>query len=1118
MKGGRLRFVVLPATAGVLALGALLWFTAIGQAKPTVTNVSATLVDAGDHNVPVVSTPPATSPPDAAPGSFVAIKVTATLASGEAWRSTSYAFGSGSQTCDNDANRSTAGTHTEYVDATLPETTPTPGSVTVRLYAADGCTGNALGTAESTFKIREKRTNPFVTPHCDTRVALVLDESGSIGSTSGAQQAVISGSKAFVNGLVDSGARLAVIDFNSSARTVSLSPDGVYNNVTSAFASGPFASYINGQYDPSGWTNWQDAFVEVGFLSPMPELVVFLTDGDPTARNPGPDTGFPNGSYLAMNPAFTEANGARQRGIHVFAIGVGAALTNANSKVRLRAISGPKAFPEHPLLESDYTVVSDFRQLEEALATIGRALCSVRARVTKLVDEEGDGTYAPANAWKFDGTVTVSGTPAAPDSYRWLVPGTETGPPSGGNTRTATTADDFTGDPGRAAFVWKPSPTTRTSQIRLADLGKTGYHFVSVSCSKNGNAITVPNTATIDIAGLAITDYVDCVFRNQRNVGKLTVEKRFIGQPVEVSLLIDGKQKAKSADASFGTGPVTVDVGSHGVSEEFTNPAHAALFESRYVCAAGGVILKQGDGVQVTGGIDVSNGASIVCTFTNTRKTLSVAVAKDADPGSVDQPGGEVRFTVAVVNRTPAGVTVTALHDDVFGDLDKDSPAASHSWTASNCDAGVPLAAYDGSVGGADTYTCSFAGNVTGAAGTTHRDTVTATITDASGETASEKATAKVEIVDVRPSIAVTKTATPSVVQNSGLVTFTAVVTNTSPVDALLVDQLTDSIHGDLIRGQVKASCTYGGAPVTLPRSLPIGESFICTFRATVSATETDTVTASGTDPEGNRVADAAEALVTVQITPAPEPPIPPLPPLPPNPEPSPPVELTLHKSAPATVFLDADGRGSFVYEIRGSSTGAAPSATLRDVAPRGATFTRIIDQPAPGVCSISRAGKLLTCSGSLVAGQSYGVKVLASVTASGGTTITNTAFAACKPVPAALCVARASATTRLIGLFLPPSPCATLSVSPSSLLVSGQPQTLVARVRSGGRPVAGATVVVAGPAVRASANTGSTGVARITVTPTVPGVLTVSLRGERACSVQRVGIVAGSTLPSLTG
>ena len=692
-----------------------------------------------------------------------------------------------------------------------------------------------------------------------------------------------------------------------------------------------------------------------------------------------------------------------------------------------------------------------------------------------------------------------------------------TGPPSGGNKRTATTANDFTNAPGSAAFVWKPLPTTQTSQIVLTDVGKSGYHFTDVTCSKNGAALTVTKAATITIPDLTTPDYVDCEFKNQRNVGRLTVNKTFGGQPVEVSLLIDGTTKAKSAEKNFGTGPVTVDVGNHGVAEEFTNPVHAALFESSYVCRDADEVVKQGVGTQVTGGIDVSRGASIVCTFTNTRRTLEVGVAKDADPGSVNEPGGQVKFTVSVVNRTPAAVTVTALLDNVFGDLDKDSPAASHTWTASDCDAGVPLAAYDAPVGGEDTYTCSFVGNVTGAAGTTHKDTVTATITDASGATKSETATATVEIVDVRPKITVTKTATPSVVQNGGLITFTAVVTNTSPVDALMVDRLTDSIHGDLIGGPVKATCTYGGTAVTLPRSLPMGESFICTFRANVAATETDTVTASGIDGEGNRVIDAAEALVTVEVTPAPQPPQP-VPPPEPSPEPLPPVQLSLSKSAPATVFLDAEGRGSFVYEIRGSSTGPAPNATLRDVAPRGVRFTQIIDQPAPGVCSISRAGKLLTCSGSLVAGQSYGVKVRATVTASGGTTITNTAFAACIPVPAAPCAARASATTRLIGLFLPPSVCATVSVSPSSLLVSGQPQTLVVRVRGGGSAVAGATVVVVGPAVRATANTGSTGVARITVTPTLSGVLTVGLRGERACSVQRVGIVAGSTLPSLTG
>ena len=127
-----------------------------------------------------------------------------------------------------------------------------------------------------------------------------------------------------------------------------LEPGQVYNNVTSQFATGPFANYINNSYSPNGWTNWEDAFAEVSTLSTRPELVVFLTDGDPTARftTANPETGFPNGSYLTMDPAFTRANALKASGLHMFAIGVGAALSNNDSRVRLRAISGPHAFPD----------------------------------------------------------------------------------------------------------------------------------------------------------------------------------------------------------------------------------------------------------------------------------------------------------------------------------------------------------------------------------------------------------------------------------------------------------------------------------------------------------------------------------------------------------------------------------------------------------------------------------------------------------------------------------------------------------------------------------------------------------------------------------------------------
>ena len=41
---------------------------------------------------------------------------------------------------------------------------------------------------------------------------------------------------------------------------------------------------------------------------------------------------------------------------------------------------------------------------------------------------------------------------------------------------------------------------------------------------------------------------------------------------------------------------------------------------------------------------------------------------------------------------------------------------------------------------------------------------------------------------------------------------------------------------------------------MTLPYTLPVGESLVCTFQATVTQTETDVVTSSGTDEEENRV------------------------------------------------------------------------------------------------------------------------------------------------------------------------------------------------------------------------------------------------------------------------
>jgi LruC domain-containing protein len=110
------------------------------------------------------------------------------------------------------------------------------------------------------------------------------------------------------------------------------------------------------------------------------------------------------------------------------------------------------------------------------------------------------------------------------------------------------------------------------------------------------------------------------------------------------------------------------------------------------------------------------------------------------------------------------------------------------------------------------------------------------------------------------PVINVTKTANPiTVTEPGGEVTFTVVVENQSnPLDPVTITSLVDDIHGDL----------NGQGTCSVPQTIQPGDSYTCTFTATVSGnigySETDTVTATGTDDEGTPVSDSDDATVTV--------------------------------------------------------------------------------------------------------------------------------------------------------------------------------------------------------------------------------------------------------------
>jgi len=224
----------------------------------------------------------------------------------------------------------------------------------------------------------------------------------------------------------------------------------------------------------------------------------------------------------------------------------------------------------------------------------------------------------------------------------------------------------------------------------------------------------------------------------------------------------------------------------------------------------------------------------------------SIEVIKTADPVEVPEPGEEqITFTVVVENQSEPydPVIITSLVDDIYGDLHGQG------------DCIVPQTILPG-----ESYTCQFMGIISGNAGYSETNTVTASGTDDEGVPVEDWDDATVTIIDVPPLIEVIKTADPEWrYVTGGDFTFTVVVENQSVItDPVTITSLVDDIYGDL----------HGQGDCSVPQTILPGESYTCTFEVTIIKEdyyeETDTVTALGTDDEGNPVEGADDAVIYV--------------------------------------------------------------------------------------------------------------------------------------------------------------------------------------------------------------------------------------------------------------
>lgn len=195
--------------------------------------------------------------------------------------------------------------------------------------------------------------------------------------------------------------------------------------------------------------------------------------------------------------------------------------------------------------------------------------------------------------------------------------------------------------------------------------------------------------------------------------------------------------------------------------------------------------------------------------------TLAV---RNAGAATIGEPGGALKYTVTVTNTSVATdpVLLTILRDSVFGNLvNRANPAISNSTCT--------LAA----IAPGSAYSCTFEGGVTGNAGQSLLNTVTARAQDDEGALSGFASSSHtVAIVDVIPTLVLTTGAAPSAVLESGeSVSFTVEVGNKS-VEEVTLSSLTSAVLGDLAG---KGSCAAS------PQIIAAGGSYSCSFSSELS-------------------------------------------------------------------------------------------------------------------------------------------------------------------------------------------------------------------------------------------------------------------------------------------
>ncbi|MBB1088523.1 DUF11 domain-containing protein [Lysobacter sp. SG-8] len=196
-------------------------------------------------------------------------------------------------------------------------------------------------------------------------------------------------------------------------------------------------------------------------------------------------------------------------------------------------------------------------------------------------------------------------------------------------------------------------------------LSNPGNYNAELACSGNTQPVGGNNTLTIDPADNAI----ECTWTNERKPVNLVIQKTWlnaaIGEaaqvtatgssttPIELDSVADTASETDNAQFQVYAGETIV------LAETFGTPANAANYDSVLNCS--GTSGLSGNTLTV----DASD-TDITCTFTNTRRSATLQLAKAWGPGAATGDVAQIGATTGLVNNTSA-FTATAPTGDNSG-------------------------------------------------------------------------------------------------------------------------------------------------------------------------------------------------------------------------------------------------------------------------------------------------------------------------------------------------------------------------------------------------------------------------------------------------------------------